>query len=82
MTTKPTETCANCRAYRAFYRAGFFCFFIDNEGICIESGKIVKCNESCKLYEKPPRLPEITPLLIDKAIADAEYILNYFENDN
>ncbi len=78
---KPTETCKNCGEYSVYCRAGFFNFLKEDAGVCRKSGNTVKSGDSCELFKKPHGLPKITLQLIDNAISDAAYILNYFKND-
>ena len=68
------KTCENCAFYHAYYRAGFYCFWDEYEGVCRKSGNASTRNDFCEIWEKR-RPQQLTVELIDKAIDDVKFII-------
>lgn len=75
------SSCKNCGAFSAFYRSGAHCFWEEYEGVCRKRNNFVNRDGNCELWVALGRPKKITVELIDNAIADVQFILNYFAAD-
>ncbi len=71
--------CLNCAYFNAYYRAGFCEFWRERDGVCSVSGNAANEDFTCDKWKRTPK--KYASLRdIDGAIADTQYLTDYFES--